>query len=316
MSMHEKVVIITGATRGIGFACARQLAQFGAAIVMVCRDRDRAADARNEIAKVANGPKPLLLIADLFSQPSIRALAGEICSRFRRIDVLINNAGAMFSTRELTLDGFEKTFALNHLAPFLLTNLLLDLVHAAPQGRIITVGSESYSGTLDFSNLQGERRYNFFRAYAASKLCNLLFTFELARRLRESSVTVNCASPGPTRTEFGDHMAGLPSLFPKIVKRIPFLLGTPEKGAATIVQLASSAATLNAVNGKFFQRGREAKTKSVANDPVVAAQLWKVSEELCGIFGEEIRDHGKQQSFNDAHRFFRSPSQEARKRAR
>jgi retinol dehydrogenase-12 len=280
MSMQERVVVITGANRGVGLACARQLAQSGAAIVMVCRDRDNSTLARNAIAASATGPKPALFIGDLSSQASIRSVAGEIRARFSRIDVLIHNAGAMFSQRELTVDGIEKTFAINHLAPFLLTDILLELLHAAPQGRIVTVGSESHSSTLDFRNLQGEKKYNFFRAYASSKLCNILFTRELARRLADSTVTANCASPGPTRTGFGDNMTGLPALFPWIVKRIPLLLRTAEESARKIVQLASSA-DLSGVTGKFFLRGREAKPRIVADDHSVAERLWKVSEELC-----------------------------------
>ncbi len=281
MSVQERVVVITGANRGVGHACARQLAQSGAAIVMVCRDRENSTLARNAIAASATGPRPVVFIGDLSSQASIHSVAGEIRARFSRIDVLIHNAGAMFSQRELTVDGIEKTFAINHLAPFLLTSLLLELLHAAPQGRIVTVGSESYSSTLDFRNLQGEKKYNFFRAYASSKLCNILFTRELARRLGDSAVTANCGSPGPTRTGFGDNMTGLPALFPRIVKRIPFLLGTPEEGAMRIAQLASSA-ELSGVTGKFFLRGREASPRSISDDPVVAARLWNVSEELTG----------------------------------
>jgi retinol dehydrogenase-14 len=196
--------------------------------------------------------------------------------------VLINNAGAMFSSRELTVDGLEKTFAINHLAPFLLTNLLLDLVHASPAGRIITVAS-SHSSALDFDNLQGERSYNFFAAYLRSKLCNILFTYELARRLQHTRITANCMHPGPTKTDFGSNMTGLPSLFPKLMKNIPFLLGTPEKGSETLVHLASSVA-VEGITGRFFTRGGERQTRKITYNLAVAARLWTVSEELCGNF--------------------------------
>jgi NAD(P)-dependent dehydrogenase (short-subunit alcohol dehydrogenase family) len=267
MRMDEKIV--------------RQLARRGAAIAMVCRDRNRGNAARAEIAKVASGPAPTLLLADLSSQASIRSLAAQVRARFPRVDVLINNAGAMFALRELTTDGVEKTFGINHLAPFLLTNLLLDLVKAAPTGRIITVASESHSGTLDFDNLQGERKYNFFAAYNRSKLGNILFTYELARRLRSAGVPVNCMSPGPTKTEFGSNMSGLPGLFPKFMKKIPLLMRSPEKGAETLVHLASSTA-LAGVTGRFFSQGRETRTKKITYNNDVAARLWNVSDDLCG----------------------------------
>src|SRR5579859_1049749 len=219
MRMDGKVVLITGANSGVGFATARQLAELGAVVIMVCRDPGRGSAARNAVAQVATGPEPTLLLADLSSQAAVYALSDEVHARFARIDVLLNNAGAIFARRELTADGIEKTFAVNHLAPFLLTNLLLDLVRASPAGRIVTVASESHSGRLDFDNLQGERRYSFLAAYNRSKLGNILFTYELARRLAGTGVTANCLSPGPTMTRFGDEMRGLPALFPLLMKR-------------------------------------------------------------------------------------------------
>jgi len=278
--MRGKIVLITGANSGVGFATARKLAECGAAVVMVCRNPARGNSARAEIAKVATRPAPTLLLADLSLQASIRALASEVRTQFSRIDVLINNAGAMFAGRELTAEGIEKTFAINHLAPFLLTNLLVDLVHAAPAGRIITVASESHSGTLDFDNLQGERHYNFFGAYSRAKLGNILFTYELARRLEGTGTTANCLSPGPTRTPFGSNMKGLPGLFPRLMKRIPFLFVSPERGAETPVYAACSQEAAG-LSGRFFLRLRETRTKPITYNSGVAARLWKVSEDLC-----------------------------------
>ena len=277
--MNGKTVLITGANSGIGFATARQLAQLGAAVVMVCRDPDCGSAARNEVAKVAIGPAPTLLIADLSSQAEIHALANTVRARYAWIDVLINNAGAIFAHRELSVDGIEKTFAINHLAPFLLTKLLFDLVRAAPAGRVITVASESHSGSIDFDNLQGERHYDFLGAYNQSKLGNILFTYELARRVEKTDVAVNCLSPGPTLTRFGDNMRGLPGFFPRLMKRIPFLFVNPEKGAGTAVYVASSA-EIAGMSGRFFLRCQETRTKSITYNADVAARLWNISEEL------------------------------------
>jgi NAD(P)-dependent dehydrogenase (short-subunit alcohol dehydrogenase family) len=277
--MKGKTVVITGASSGIGLATARELARQGALIVMVCRDAERAEAARKEVATAATGQQPNVLLADLLSQREIRRLAAEIKRTHPQIDVLINNAGAMYARRELSVDGIEKTFAVNHLAPFLLTNLLLDNIRAAEAGRIVTVGSESYSSTLDFDNLQSEKKHHFLFAYFRSKLENILFTFELSRRLAGSGITVNCLSPGPTRTRFGSNMDGLPALFPMLIKNFPFF-GTPEKGARTSIYLASSG-DVTGVTGRFFLRCREVRTKPVTHDLDVARRLWSVSEALC-----------------------------------
>jgi retinol dehydrogenase-14 len=278
--MDDKIVLITGASSGVGLATALLLAERGADIVMVCRNRARAEFMRDEIAKYATGRPPILFLADLSSQAEIHVLATEVRDRLSRIDVLINNAGAMFASRQLTPEGVEKTLAINHVAPFLLTKLLLDLVRAAPAGRILTVAAESHSGSLDFTNLQGERHYNFFTAYNRSKLCNILFTYELARRLAGNTITANCLCPGPTLTRIGDNMTGLPSLLPGMIKRIPYFLAYPESGARTPVYVASSP-DLAGVTGRFFLRGRETRTKRITYDTDVATRLWNLSEALC-----------------------------------
>jgi NAD(P)-dependent dehydrogenase (short-subunit alcohol dehydrogenase family) len=282
-SMVGKNVLITGANSGLGFASARALAELGARVIMVCRNERRGTKARDEIARVAIGDPPELLIADLSSQLAIRNLAEEVHTRFRRLDVLMNNAGAIFARRELTVDGIEKTLAINHLAPFLLTNLLLDLVQAAPAGRIVTVAAEGFVSRLDFDNLQSEKGHHFLTAYFRSKLENILFTYELARRLQGTNATANCLSPGPTVTNFGDNLRGTPALFHVILaplKRIPGLFCSAEKGAQTQIYLASSpdVATLS---GRFFLYRREKATKAVTDERAVAARLWSISEELC-----------------------------------
>ncbi len=278
-AMAERTVLVTGANSGVGFAAARNLAGQGARIVMVCRDRERGEQARAQLAEHASAAPPELLIADLSSQADVRALADAVRAQYERIDVLLNNAGAVFAKRELSVDGIEKTFATNHLAPFLLTNLLLDLLRSAPGGRVVTVASEIYSRKLDFDNLQGERSYQFFKAYQRSKLCNVLFAYELARRLDGEGVTSNVVSPGPSKTGFGRDMTGLPLLFTRVMKSTP-RFGTPENGARTLVYAASEPALAD-VSGRFFYKSKELRTKPITHDLATAARLWEISAELC-----------------------------------
>ena len=278
--MHQNtIVLITGASSGLGLETARQLASRGAAIIMISRDPERGRLAEHRVSDIATGHPPTLLLADLSSQNSVRALAAQVRSLFPHIDVLINNAGAVFSRRQLTVDGIEQTFALNHLAPFLLTQLLFDLVCAAPSGRVINISSEIHSASLDFDNLQGEKNYNFLEAYNRSKLENILFTYELARRSGGSGVTVNSVSPGPTRTHFGDNLRGLPRLFPLFMKNIPFLFVEPEVGARGPVYLASSP-DVAGLSGRFFLREREIPSKPVTYNEAIARRLWEISEQL------------------------------------
>jgi retinol dehydrogenase-14 len=277
--VYGKIVLITGANSGVGFVTARELARMGARVLMVCRDPGRGTRAQAETTRVATGPAPELLLADISSQASVRALAHDVRRRCAGIDVLINNAGGIFAHRELTADGIEKTFATNHLGPFLLTNLLLDQVRARTGGRIVNVASESYPSRLEFDNLQGEKRYGFLNAYFRSKLENIIFTFDLAKRLHGTGITVNCLSPGPTRTRFGDNMTGLAGLFPRLVKK---LFPSPEIGARTLIHLASSPEVAD-VSGRFFLRRRDRRTKPVTRDMQIAARLWGVSANLVGL---------------------------------
>ena len=280
--MGDKIVLITGASSGIGLGTAIHLAELGAQVVMVCRDPVRGKFMRNEVSKFASDRPPILLLADLSSQGEILRLVSNVRDYVSRIDVLMNNVGAIFARREMTCDNIERTFALNHLAPFLLTHLLMDLLIAAPGARIVNVASEFHSGSLDFSNLQGERRYGFVTAYRRSKLCNILFTYELARRVPNSRITANCLSPNPTATRLGDNLTGYPSLVPFILKRVPLLLDFPEQGARTPVYVAASP-DLGSVSGRFFLNCREKRTKRITYDSQVAARLWHLSEGLCQI---------------------------------
>jgi NAD(P)-dependent dehydrogenase (short-subunit alcohol dehydrogenase family) len=280
IDMHSKTVLVTGANSGIGFVTACRLAEAGAEIVMVCRDTRRGGEARTRIAERATGPPPQLFIADLSSQEEIRDLARDIHFAYDHIDVLLNNAGGVFAKRELSADGIEKTFATNHLAPFLLTNLLLDLVQAAPAGRVVTVATEVYAKKLDFANLQGERSYQFFTAYQRSKLSNILFSFELARRLEGTTATSNAVSPGPSKTGFGNNISGPVGLLLRLAKRLP-IFGSAEKGARTLIYAATDP-ELARVTGRFFFKSKELDTKPITRDSAIAARLWRVSDELCG----------------------------------
>ena len=250
---------------------------------MVSRDPARGATARDEVARIATGPEPIFLASDLSSQREIRRLADGLQKRFVSIDVLINNAGTASGRRVLTVDGLDQTFAVNHLAPFLLTLLLRDLLVAAPAARVVNTVSETHSGRLDFRNLQGERRYSFFSAYARSKAANILFTYELARRLKGTAVTANCFTPGPTASDFGRGMGGVIGIMGGLMR----VIGRPaEESARTAVYLATSP-EMKGVTGQYFFHGKPARSKPITYDATVAARLWSVSESLTGV-GEQL----------------------------
>jgi retinol dehydrogenase-14 len=244
------------------------------------RDRGRAEGAAGEI-RAAGGGQVEVFVADLSCQSEVRRLADEVLKRLSRIDVLVNNVGGYWSTRHVTADGLERTFALNHLAPFLLTNLLLDrLQHSAP-ARVVTVASNAQAnGRIDFDDLQGERSYSGARAYNQSKLANVLFTYELARRLQATLVTANALHPGVVRTSFG---AEDPATVQRVF--IPFLrlfMKTPAQGAATSIHLAS-APDLEQVTGRYFVNSKPKRSSERSYDQAAAARLWQVSAALVGL---------------------------------
>jgi NAD(P)-dependent dehydrogenase (short-subunit alcohol dehydrogenase family) len=276
-------VVVTGASSGIGLAAASLLAAGGAEVLLVSRDLSRGLAARDQVAALATGLQPTFLAADLSSQASIRDLSARLHERFDSIDVLLNNAGTASNRRELTVDGIERTFATNHLAPFLLTHQVIDLLLAAPAARIVTTTSESHSRRLDFDNLQGERGYNFFSAYARSKLANILFTYELARRLAGTLVTANCFTPGPSATNFGRGGGGAMGLMSALVR---FFGRSSEGGARTAVHLATSP-EMEGVTGLYYFHGKPVRSKPITYDPEVAARLWATSELLTNP-GREI----------------------------
>lgn len=278
--MKGKTVIVTGANAGIGKATASELASKGAKVTMVCRDRTRGEEALRDVRSKSGGDVDLML-CDFASLDSIRSFAAAFKASHDRLDVLVNNAGTINGERRKTADGFEMTFGVNHLGYFLLTNLLLDLLQKSAPARIVNVASDVHrQGKLDWDDLQYERRpYAQFRVYCDSKLCNVLFTAELARRLQGTGVTANSLHPGVVATNFGS--AGSP--FFRFLTKLggPFLL-SPEKGARTSIHLASSP-DVEGVTGKYFAKSREVKPSAAAMDAEAARRLWDLSAKMVGL---------------------------------
>ncbi|TCO43629.1 NAD(P)-dependent dehydrogenase (short-subunit alcohol dehydrogenase family) [Kribbella antiqua] len=275
-----RTVLITGATGGIGKATALGLGAMGARVLITGRDRGRTEDTAREIRAAAGGLVEGF-VADLSSQSEVRRLADEVLQRHPRIDVLINNVGGYWNTRHVTVDGLEHTFAVNHLAPFLLTNLLLESLQHSTAARVVTVSSNAHTmGRIDFDDLQGERSYSGARAYNQSKLANVLFTYELARRLKTSAVTANAVHPGLVSTAFG---AGDPGraqrLFVPVLR--PFMK-SPAQGAATSIHLAS-APDLDRMTGRYFAKSKSTRSSKRSYDESVAKRLWEVSADLVGL---------------------------------
>lgn len=279
-SMDGKVCLVTGATRGIGRVAARELARMGATVLVTARDPGRGRDTAEEIRR-DTGREVAVLPADLASQASVRALAAEVRRRTDRLHVLLNNAGAIYTTRQLSPDGHELTLALNHLGYFLLTNLLLDLLRSGAPSRVVNVASAAHRrGRIDWDDLQGEQRYGGgWKAYSQSKLANILFTRELARRLQGSGVTANCLHPGVVATGFGHNNR---TLFGTLVKLAAPLFISPARGADTAVWLAT-APEVAGVSGEYFARRRPVPSTRAGQDPEAARRLWEVSERLTGL---------------------------------
>ena len=279
--MAGKVVLITGGSGGIGRATAISLAALGARVAITGRDQARAEAAAVDIRGATGNPEVDAFAADLSSQAEVRRLAADVLDAYPRLDVLVNNVGGSWATRHVTADGLEHTFALNHLAAFLLTNLLLDRLKASAPARIVSVSSGAQSlGKIDFEDLQGERNYSEQKAYPQSKLASVMFTYELARRLKGSGVTATVLHPGVVRTGFG---AEDPSRIFKLLVPLwrPFMK-TPQQGAATSIELASSP-TVEGVTGRYFANGRPQTSNKASYDAAAAARLWQVSAGLVGL---------------------------------
>jgi len=262
MRLDGKEIVITGGTDGIGKVTARELAKLGASVTIVARNATKAQQVVKELRAAAGHERVGFVRADLASLKGVRGAAETIRGRLKRLDVLINNAGAMFGRRELTEDGIERTFALNHLAYFLMTNLLLDMLKTSAPSRIVNVSSAAHNGAkLDMDDLQGAKSYSGWRAYQASKLANIYFTYELARRLNGSKVTVNCLHPGFVASRFGSNNGGVTRALFGVAKTL-FAI-SEANGARTSVYLASSP-DVDGVTGKYFASRRAVKSSAAS----------------------------------------------------
>ncbi len=277
--MSDKTVLVTGATGGIGLATAAGLAGLGARVGIVGRDAARSEAAAKQLR--GSGGQVDVFVADVSAQDEVRRLADEVLAAYPRLDVLVNNVGGYWATRHTTIDGLERTFAVNHLAPFLLTNLLLDRLRASAPSRVVTVSSGAQAmGSIDFVDLQGEGDYSGQRAYNQSKLANVMFSYELARRLAGSGVTANVLHPGVVRTNFGrEDSKGWMRLMLPVIR--PFMK-SPEHGAATSIYLASSA-EVSDMTGRYFANSKPKASSKASQDAAAAARLWDVSADLVGL---------------------------------
>lgn len=285
-SVEGKTCLVTGATSGIGQETAVGLADAGAHVVICGRNPERAAQAREDVVRRSGNHRVDLLLADLSSLGGVRKLADAFLSSHPSLHVLVNNAGIVNMSRQVTEDGFEETFAVNHLAYFLLTRLLESRLREHAPARIVSVASDAHRmGSLDLSDLQSERAYaglpivSAFRVYGTSKLANILFTRELARRLAGSGVTANCVHPGPVATRLGQNNGGLGRILTGLLR--PFFL-TPAQGAETTLHVAS-APGLSEVSGAYFAKKREAQPSAAARNDEAARALWEESSRLVGL---------------------------------
>jgi retinol dehydrogenase 14 len=281
MSMAGKTVLVTGATGGIGKATALELARQSASVCIVARDKTKGEAVLEEIRTATGNTKLELFVADLSSMNDVRRVAQEFKAKHTKLDVLVNNAGGSFDTRQTTIDGLEYTFAFNHLAYFLLTNLLLDVLKANTPSRIINVSSGAQAnGKIDFDDLMAEKRYASFNAYSASKLANVMFTYALARRLAGTGVTVNALHPGLVGTGFGSNAKS--ALWRGLAALVKVFAMSPQKGAETSVYLASSN-EVKGISGKYFDQKKPVASSAASHDETAQERLWLESARLVGL---------------------------------
>lgn len=277
ISMQGKVCLITGSNSGIGKVTTRELAKMGATVVMLCRNRSKGEAAQAEIVDITGNKHVDLIVADLASQAEVRHAVEEFRQKYNQLHLLINNAGGANSTRKVTLDGLEATFAINHLAPFLLTELLLDMLKASAPARIVNVSSVAHAyGTIDFEDLQCQQKYSWWKAYCQSKLAMNLFTYELASQLKGTGVSVNALHPGTIASNFS---TGLSSLARWGAQLVAPLMATVEQGAQTTLYLATSP-EVEGVTGKYFVNRKEKKSSNNSYHEATRLRLWQVSTDL------------------------------------
>lgn len=276
-----KTILVTGATSGIGLVTAQALAKRGATLILVGRDHERCLETADRLRRDTNNTAIEPMVADLSYQQDIRTLAENVRARYPRLDVLINNAGGMFSPRQESRDGIEMTWALNHLAYFLLTNLLLDTLKASAPSRIVSVASDAHrmASGINFDDPESKKNYKPFRAYAQSKLANILFTRELAKRLEGTRVTANCLHPGFVSTRFFQKQGFIFTLMKLIA---PLMAINPDSGAKTSIYLAASP-KVEGISGLYFAKEAPATPRPAALDDSAAARLWKLSETMTGL---------------------------------
>jgi NAD(P)-dependent dehydrogenase (short-subunit alcohol dehydrogenase family) len=276
--MNSKICLVTGATNGIGKATALSLAQMGATVVIVGRSLEKCAAVVNEIKHISGNDAVEAIIADLSIMAEVQQVADQFKAKYQKLHVLVNNAGAAFGKRQVTSEGLEKTFALNHLGYFLLTSLLLDTLKASAPARIINVSSDAHkTAHLDFDDLQSEKGNFVFNAYGRSKLAVVVYSYELARRLTGTGVTVNVLHPGLVRTGFASNMGAIPAALINFFMR--FVALTPEQGAQTSVYLATSPEVEN-VTGKYWEKSKAVPSGGATHDTTTWTRLWEVSDRM------------------------------------
>ena len=275
--MNGKICLVTGATDGIGKVSARVLAEMGAKVIIVGRNPEKSAAVLTELKSVSGNENIDLLLADLAVMQEVRDLAEQVISRYDRLDVLLNNAGGYFTKHEITSDGLEMTFALNHMSYFLLTNKLMGLLKSSVPARIVNVSSDAHYGVdIEFDNLNGEQDYKAWKAYQKSKLANVLFTYELLKKV-PADITVNCLHPGFVATNFGNNNGGFVSPVLKIAKRISAI--DPEEGAKTSIFLCSSP-EVEEVSGKYFFKCQPKTSSRESRNMDTAKRLWQISSDI------------------------------------
>jgi NAD(P)-dependent dehydrogenase (short-subunit alcohol dehydrogenase family) len=293
MQMKNRICLITGANSGIGKITARELAKQGMTILMVVRNKEKGEQARREIIQLTGNQHVELYICDLSVQADIVQVAGEIKARHTKIDVFINNAGLIVSGHQTSADGIEMTFAINHLGPFLLTNLLLDLIKNGEEPRIITVSSEAHRlSKLDFATLAAPEKYSAWLAYGNSKLANILFTRQLAKEVKKDGITANCLHPGAVATNFGAGYNGIAGTFFSLFR--PFFI-SPEKGAETTIYLASSP-EVKGITGLYFDKKKPKSPNKEALSDYNAQKLWEISITLTKL-PERLKQTHVQQNY-------------------